>query len=105
MAKPEWGTKRICQSCGARFYDLQQTPIVCPKCKTPYQVEADARSRRSRPATSEKPKKRVPEAVVEEADEVVATGQESGEEMIEDVAELGDDEELDEVGDEIVEKE
>ncbi|MGB0671459.1 MAG: TIGR02300 family protein, partial [Rhodospirillales bacterium] len=32
MAKPEWGTKRACQSCGARFYDLGRNPIVCPKC-------------------------------------------------------------------------
>ncbi|WP_339852442.1 FYDLN acid domain-containing protein, partial [uncultured Nisaea sp.] len=34
MAKPEWGIKRTCQSCGARFYDLMKSPIVCPKCET-----------------------------------------------------------------------
>ena len=32
MAKPEWGTKRICQSCGARFYDFGRSPITCPAC-------------------------------------------------------------------------
>ncbi|HVG81046.1 MAG TPA: FYDLN acid domain-containing protein, partial [Methylomirabilota bacterium] len=26
MAKPEWGTKRICHSCGTRFYDLLRDP-------------------------------------------------------------------------------
>ena len=34
MAKPELGTKRLCGSCGAKFYDLSKTPIVCPKCDT-----------------------------------------------------------------------
>ena len=32
MAKPEWGQKRTCHSCGCRFYDLTRTPILCPKC-------------------------------------------------------------------------
>jgi uncharacterized protein (TIGR02300 family) len=32
MTKPELGTKRLCASCGARFYDLLHTPITCPKC-------------------------------------------------------------------------
>jgi len=34
LAKPELGTKRLCQSCGAKFYDLQKDPIICPKCST-----------------------------------------------------------------------
>ncbi len=34
MAKPELGTKRLCQSCSAKFYDLQKDPIICPKCST-----------------------------------------------------------------------
>ena len=32
MAKPELGTKRLCASCGAKFYDLNNDPIRCPKC-------------------------------------------------------------------------
>ena len=32
MAKQELGSKRICVSCQARFYDLTKTPAVCPKC-------------------------------------------------------------------------
>jgi uncharacterized protein (TIGR02300 family) len=32
VAKPELGTKRICAGCNLRFYDLHQTPIVCPTC-------------------------------------------------------------------------
>ena len=34
MAKPELGTKRLCANCGAKFYDLDKNPIVCPKCQT-----------------------------------------------------------------------
>src|SRR5439155_6828283 len=34
VAKPELGTKRLCGSCGAKFYDLNKDPIVCPKCHT-----------------------------------------------------------------------
>ncbi|MBC7101759.1 MAG: TIGR02300 family protein, partial [Parvibaculum sp.] len=33
MSKPELGTKRDCPSCGAKFYDLNKNPVVCPKCK------------------------------------------------------------------------
>ncbi len=38
MAKPELGTKRLCASCGAKFYDLNKTPITCPKCGTAFEV-------------------------------------------------------------------
>jgi uncharacterized protein (TIGR02300 family) len=30
--------KRLCASCGAKFYDLGKTPIVCPKCGTTYEI-------------------------------------------------------------------
>jgi uncharacterized protein (TIGR02300 family) len=38
ISKPARGTKRVCPSCGARFYDLNRTPIVCPVCQSIYQV-------------------------------------------------------------------
>ena len=38
MTKPELGTKRLCASCSAKFYDLNKDPIVCPKCDTVYVV-------------------------------------------------------------------
>ena len=38
MAKPELGLKRQCMTCGARFYDLNRDPIICPKCGTPFQA-------------------------------------------------------------------
>src|SRR6202007_1737455 len=50
VAKPEWGTKRICPSCGTRYYDLLREPVICPKCTTPFDPEAFLKSRRARPA-------------------------------------------------------
>ncbi len=37
MAKPELGNKHQCQNCGAKFFDLNKNPIVCPKCGTIFQ--------------------------------------------------------------------
>ncbi len=38
MPKPDLGSKRQCQNCSAKFFDLNKDPIVCPKCGTVYQV-------------------------------------------------------------------
>jgi uncharacterized protein (TIGR02300 family) len=38
VAKPELGTKRLCASCGAKFYDLSKDPITCPKCGTVFEI-------------------------------------------------------------------
>lgn len=35
--KAERGAKRVCQSCGSKFYDLMRDPIICPICQTVYQ--------------------------------------------------------------------
>jgi uncharacterized protein (TIGR02300 family) len=43
VAKPELGLKRQCMSCGAKFYDLNKNPAVCPKCGTVFQASALAR--------------------------------------------------------------
>lgn len=31
------GTKRVCQSCGNKFYDLNRDPIICPICQAVFQ--------------------------------------------------------------------
>jgi uncharacterized protein (TIGR02300 family) len=106
VAKPEWGTKRICPSCGTRYYDLLREPVVCPKCSTPFDPEAFLKSRRSRPAA---PVERELEPVAadeleteeaevaeeeEEAEEAVPLeeAEEEDEELLEDASELGEDE-------------
>jgi uncharacterized protein (TIGR02300 family) len=45
VAKPDLGTKRLCNHCGAKFYDLNKDPIVCPKCETVMPLAAIAATR------------------------------------------------------------
>lgn len=52
MAKPEWGIKRFCQNCGARFYDMRRDPPTCPKCGTPFAPRAVVRPRRGTPVAA-----------------------------------------------------
>ncbi len=93
LSKPEWGTKRVCQSCGAKFYDFARTPIICPKCSTAFDPEVLLKSRRSRAPAPAKPIK--PAAPPEPAAEVVDEGLDLVAED-EDLAELAEDEEEDE---------
>jgi uncharacterized protein (TIGR02300 family) len=53
LAKPELGTKHQCQNCGAKFFDLNKDPIVCPKCGTVFQVAAATRARPAAKAEEE----------------------------------------------------
>jgi uncharacterized protein (TIGR02300 family) len=56
VAKPELGGKRLCASCGAKFYDLNKTPIACPKCGTPFEVvPVTTRPRPDKRAASREP--------------------------------------------------
>jgi len=52
VAKPELGLKRQCQNCGAKFFDLNKNPIVCPKCETVFVAPAISRAA-ARPAAAE----------------------------------------------------
>ncbi|MFT4097314.1 MAG: TIGR02300 family protein [Rhodoblastus sp.] len=47
MAKPELGSKRQCLNCGAKFFDLNRDPILCPKCGTAFQVALPTRAPRA----------------------------------------------------------
>lgn len=96
MAKPEWGTKRICQSCSAPFYDLRRDPIVCPKCAAVFDPEAILKSRKLKgaepPAEPVKKKIEDPEDILdaEGDDEVPAAGNDDT--VLEDASDLGDEE-------------
>jgi uncharacterized protein (TIGR02300 family) len=116
VAKPEWGTKRICLNCGARFYDMNRDPIACPACSTTIDPVVQSRPRRNRaapklaaaaaavdvvrPAVVEPDEEIEVEVEVEDDEEVVVVAEddeeedeeeEDGESAIEDVSELGDD--------------
>jgi uncharacterized protein (TIGR02300 family) len=42
------GLKRVCVSCGIRFYDLNKRPINCPNCSTEFSGEIKLKGRRGR---------------------------------------------------------
>lgn len=46
------GTKRRCSDCGAAFYDLGRTPIVCPKCGTTHEPQVLLKSDGRQPRKS-----------------------------------------------------
>jgi len=52
VVKATWGTKRTCQSCAARFYDLNKSPIKCPKCGRDHDREDFVKVRRGRGAAA-----------------------------------------------------
>jgi uncharacterized protein (TIGR02300 family) len=76
MSKPARGTKRVCPSCGARFYDLNRTPIVCPVCQSIYQVTPppppSRRWERAQPAKARKVEEQEADAPVLEGPEIVS---------------------------------
>jgi uncharacterized protein (TIGR02300 family) len=97
MSKPARGIKRVCQSCGARFYDLGRTPIVCPACQTVYQVTQPTSRRAERTPVPEVRAKVEPafETVAEpetiSLDEVEEAGEDAAVED-EEIVDLGEDE-------------
>ena len=76
MGRPELGTKCACASCAERFYDLNRSLAVCPKCgapQPPISVRA-ARPGRTNYASAHMSRRPTP-AVAEEAAEPLATAE------------------------------
>jgi uncharacterized protein (TIGR02300 family) len=71
VAKPDLGTKRVCQSCGAKFYDLSKDPIICPKCNTVYEIVVPT-TRGGRPAAAAAAAAAAAVPVADEADALPA---------------------------------
>jgi uncharacterized protein (TIGR02300 family) len=102
LAKPEWGTKRICQSCGARFYDFGRSPITCPASPGARAAVAAVEGITAAEAElgPEVEADEVEEEVEAEEDEAVVEPDDEAEEddsLIEDASELGDDEDMSDV--------
>ena len=98
MANDKWGTKRICISCGAKFYDLNHTPIKCPKCGKEF--DAEELLKQSFSAKAKKSRKNVSILDDEEVDlnlneeDLITEGLEDDEDeldIIEDTSDIGDD--------------
>lgn len=52
LADPR-GLKRVCVSCGIRFYDLNKRPITCPNCETEFTGEIKVKTRRGKAAAND----------------------------------------------------
>lgn len=67
------GLKRICTSCGVRFYDMNKRPIICPSCNTEFTGEVKSKTRRGRSVAPEEDVKTAPPkgAANENEDDVV----------------------------------
>jgi uncharacterized protein (TIGR02300 family) len=107
LVKPELGTKRLCPTCGGKFYDLHKSPAECPYCEAVFNPEDLVRGRRtstspSRPAAAEaKPAEKKPAKAEPEEDEdiddlevgEVETEEDEDDEVLEDASDLGEDDE------------
>ena len=112
MAKSEWGSKCLCNACGARFYDLKRNPVACPKCGAAHRVEQKPKAKReaapvaepvatpAEPISKESDGDTEADVLAEEGVDVLEDGEDvkavqGGEDhdgLIEDASELGEDE-------------
>jgi uncharacterized protein (TIGR02300 family) len=102
VAKTEWGLKRICPSCGTRYYDMKKNPPVCPSCGKAFDAESHLRTRKGR-AAPKAVEQAAPEEVI--ADIPVADGDEAEDAVIEDAEELGEDGAVEEVIEDVEQEE
>ena len=83
--KAKRGTKRVCSSCSAKYYDLNRDPIVCPLCEAVFEVKKP----------EPKPKKAEPKPVKPEPEKAEAT--EAADAILDGEDELIDIDDADEV--------
>ena len=77
MPKEEWGTKRLCPTCGSRFYDLRHDPMTCPACGSEFSAES-LTSARTRSTIAEKTAARDTETddvIEDDLDDAADTGE------------------------------
>jgi uncharacterized protein (TIGR02300 family) len=92
VAKPDLGKKRVCGSCSAPFFDLNRTPVVCPKCKTEFALTTKG----NKPSPA-KAKPEEDDDEVEDDDEFGDLGDvdvlddDDDDDLIEDASDLGED--------------
>jgi len=99
VVKLEWGVKRTCQNCASRFYDLQRSPIVCPKCASVYEIQTGTKRGRGKSiADPVKAAAFIEEDILDQELDLDGVVDESlDDDLIEDTSDLGED--LDEMSD------
>ena len=91
MAKPELGMKRVCVACSTRFYDLQKSPAICPKCGTEQPIE-QPRPRRAGGNVVEDKRIKKPVPAGDDVDVEVDVGEDvEAEDVLEETDDLEDD--------------
>jgi uncharacterized protein (TIGR02300 family) len=94
MIQPEWGTKRTCPKCATRFYDLGKVdPVTCIECGSIWEPDSVLKSKQ--PLAYDAPKKEAVDPETADAD----LGDdididEDGEESPDDEVDLGGDDDL-----------
>ena len=87
MIDKNLGTKRLCPACHAKFYDLNKSPAVCPKCGEEFVPKPILPSRQEQvEAASQAEVEEVP--VVEAVADDVAEAAEEVAETVDDVPEV-----------------
>ena len=98
VAKAELGMKLTCESCGARFYDLNKQPGICPKCGAGNARPVIFKASRGRPAEEKvQVQAKAPAPKPEEEEEAAESAEEAEEEdegVIEDTSDLGEDDDV-----------
>lgn len=94
MVKPEWGAKRTCPKCAARFYDLgKDDPVTCIACGNLWEPETVLKSKQPLPYDAPKkavePEKENADLAAEEDLDI-----EEGEPSADDDVDLGGDDDL-----------
>ena len=73
--KAKRGTKRVCGGCGAKFYDLNRDPAVCPLCETVFEIKKSEPKPKKAPVKVEKPEEKPKAAegdtILEEEDDLI----------------------------------
>ena len=69
VGRPELGTKCACASCAERFYDLNRSPAICPRCGATQPPVVAGASRPARTSVASMRMGRRPEPAIA-ADEV-----------------------------------
>jgi len=90
MVDPKFGTKRVCEACGGKFYDLNKIPVVCPLCG--HSFDPNSASAPIAPVVEVAPAQDQPETDEDEAPN------EDNEISLDDIAEGDDDDSDDELG-------
>jgi uncharacterized protein (TIGR02300 family) len=94
VTKAEWGTKRTCATCGGRFYDLNKTPILCPKCGAENEKDSPPKPRRGKPARAEPVKVAKKPALPNDDDPLIDDDDDDDNpaaDLMEDASDLGED--------------